>query len=246
MDMIKKKHIKSSRDRGTTKLQLNGSSTSVNIREAELKNGDFPFALLATSPDYKGELLGYSGFVTRQSSLLDVEPTFLELRMLKVDPAYFRNGIGKLLLDHSKTLSRERDKTLIMRPQRPGEIIVEESRIQEYPLTTEQLSEMYQRNGFRKFTSDEVDDLSRKVDEAHLTSSLWFEGIDPETAKMTGVKVYSMTPEEAASLGHIPFEDKLSLMTEILTAEYGHASSLDSNRETHREDVEEHLVIAEG
>lgn len=241
--MIDEKVIKSSVDRGSTVLQLNGSSSTVNVTEAELAIRDFAFALLATSPDYDGELLGYSGFVTGGSSLLNVEPSFLELRMLKVDPTYFRSGVGRTLLDHSKALSGERDKTLILKPQRPGEMTREEVRVQHYPLTTEQLKAMYMGNGFREFTPDEVDDLSARIDGAYLAQSLWFEGIEPQTAQMTGERRYSMTREQAASLGHIPFEDKLRLMTEVLTGKYGNASALDFNRGLHRRSVEAHLVI---
>ena len=243
MQMIQDEYVESSKARGSVVLQQNGSSLTVNIREAELARNDFAFALLATSPDHKGELLGYSGFVTGGSSLLDVEPSFLELRMLKVDPAYFRCGVGRTILDHSKALSGERDKTLILKPLRPGDMIREDVRVQQYPLTTEQLKAMYQRNGFREFNPEEVDDLSGRITEAYLTSHLWFEGIDPTTAQMTGKRRYSMSREEARSLDHIPFEDKLRLTTEVLTAEYGQASALDFNRRLHRNTVEEHLVI---
>lgn len=234
-------YIRGSRDVGELEVRIHGAPARLTLREAQLSSPDFSFVLLALSDAYPTELLGYAGFVTT-GTLLDVDSSLLELRMLKVDPAYFRNGIATALLDQSKTAAREREKTLVLKPLRPGEIMVKEARDREYPLSTDQLRAYYLRHGFREFRPDEIDNRCRKVDDAYMTSTLWFEGINPQTGQLTEPHRYSMSRDEAANVAHIPFEEKLRLMSELLTRKYGHAQALDSNRRTHRDGIMKHLL----
>lgn len=236
-------YIRNSRDIRELELRIHGTPTRLTLREARLTHGDFSFVLLALSEAYPKELLGWTGFVA-SSTLLDVDSSLLELRMLKVDPAYFRCGIATALLNQSKAAAREREKTLVLKPLRPCVMIVPEIRDSEYPLSTDQLRAYYLRHGFREFRPNEVDGLCMKIDDAYMTSTLWHEGINPETRQLTEPHRYSMSREEAASLAHILFEEKLRLMSELLTREYGHAGALDSNRRMHRTMVMGYLIEA--
>ncbi len=240
MQMIEDKYIGSRETRETVQLPLGGLPSPVEITHVKLTMGDFPMALLATSSNRIHELLGFSAFITNHnSSLIAVEPRFLELRMLKVDKAFFGSGIGKALLNASKALAAEMKRVLILKPERPGEYMYEQDRAKDFPLTTEQLCHMYQRNGFRSFTKTEGDDLIAKMADKDLTAQLWFDGIDPITMEKTGPKRYSMSHEEAASLSHIPLQRKRELAIQ-------HRVMIDLNQmdRIYRERVNKHLVVA--
>jgi GNAT superfamily N-acetyltransferase len=232
MYKIGNEQVKSSRNRGFSALQIHGHPTMVDITEAELEMQEFTFALFARSSRYRGAVLGYS--VMGPSPLLTLEPTFLELRVLKVDSTYFGSGVGKLLLGHSKELSQEKGQRLILQPYKPG------NHVTEYPLTSEQLKAMYLRNGFRDFTPDEVDNLATRMDDAYLSARLWMEGINPVTARLTEDARDFPTLEEVASLSDIPFKDKLRLLTEISNV---HSFALNGNRDMHRRVVKKYIVV---
>lgn len=51
MDPIDEEYIKDSRDLGAVVLDINGQSCSVNLTEVGLRAGDFPFAIIADSPN---------------------------------------------------------------------------------------------------------------------------------------------------------------------------------------------------
>jgi hypothetical protein len=239
MDMLPKCYIRSSSVKG----QFVGKNLAGIITEVDLKNHpDFAFILLAIQDE---QLLGYAGFIDNfRSSLVEVEPSLLELKMLNVDFPYFQRGVATALLDYSHALSQERGRRLILRPERPfGGYVLKGGSIEPYPLETKELHAMYMRHEFRQFTPLEVDDLARKLDEHYLVCNLWGTGINPETAQMTDIKRYSYDPKEVAErLFHISFEDKLHIWAEVLIRQYGNASALDSNRKHHREKVEAYLV----
>lgn len=244
MNPLDSQYIIKSRDVATLEHRIHDTPATLTIQEVSLRIRDFPFALIAVSPNIPNELLGYAGFVATGNNLLDIDSALLELRMLKVDPGYFGNDIGTVLLDYAKKLAREREKTLILNPDRPGQGMAKTYRDKEYPLTTEQLRAFYLRHGFREFTRPEVDDYAQRIDDRDLTAQLWFNGIDPQTCEFTARRRYSMSLEDAKQLGHIPFAEKLRLYANYLVSQYGHSQALVHNRAIQRRNIEEHLIEA--
>lgn len=140
----------------------------------------------------------------------------IELRETKVDPDFFRMGLGKQLVLIAQTLAREMGKTLYLMPERPGEGLVAKVRDKLFPMTVEQIRNFYLANGFRPLTTSERFEYSKEALERELQRELYFAGLNPETLALGdfGENRYCMDPRspKAMAILTLPIRLKLELL----------------------------------
>jgi len=201
----------------------------------------FDFAIVAKTAD-SDDVLGYAGMYDYTRHFKSIAPEIMEMEMLKVDPGYFRKGVGANLVLFAQLCTVLREKKLIARPERPGEMTVEECRGVVAPLDEDELRDMYKKLGFREFKKREVDELLGKMESREVSSNLLFAGFNSKTQEF-GDKKYSITAKEIDEVSKIPFETRLKFWKEELTRRWGHANAYDSNRRSHKKIIEQYVIF---
>jgi GNAT superfamily N-acetyltransferase len=144
---------------------------------------DFPLAILATAiPEKEKIMAGWVGFYTNHPARLATAiPNSMELRETKVDPAFFRNGLGSTLVQVALAVARDIGKVLYLKPERPGDGLGQKLRDENFPLSTELLRDFYLALGFRNLTDCERTSFTECLLERELTGELYTGGFNPRT-----------------------------------------------------------------
>ena len=250
MQAVEAPYIDFQRLRGVRDFGLEGcSSLPVLMREVHFNQGHFPYGIVALNQADPSDMVGYATFYTYpgDNQLIDLEPSFMELRNLHVDPELRKRGVGSALLDYARDFARSRRRVLILKPERPGEMTGAEFRDREYPMTTEQLREMYLRHGFRAFTEQEQEFYVRELVDRDFTCSLWFDGLDIDSHQFSDEisherVMHGMGKEERLLLAHLTLEEKDALIRQHSRTRYHSEQGIDQRWRLAREKMDAYLV----
>ena len=202
----------------------------------------FSSLLLAVQTNQQNPIVGYCAFsFGHKSAITQVDFSLIELSNIKVFPDYFRRGIGNMLLDYSKIIAHDQDRVMVLKPQQPGEIMIESFRIEKWPMTDDQLKEWYMSHGFRELSEEEIVFYAELAHDKDLTFNLWCKGLDPRSMDF-GKKRSSMSPEEALLLAHISYDDKVALIRPILLDQYGTDNLIGYNYQNKIKSIEKYLI----
>lgn len=191
---------------------------------AEFAYGSFPVAIIASATIKQiKKMLGLVGFYkgNRQKlhEISDFFETAMELRETKVDPAFFKNGIGTELVLIALAFAREEEKLLYLKPERPGEYLVKEERDKVFPMSEERIRRFYLKHGFRDLTRTERSGFSTDILHGRLASELFFGCFNPDTRCFDAEQLCSMPRDgpKAIAIRNIPLIQKVDLLLEFLS-----------------------------
>jgi GNAT superfamily N-acetyltransferase len=128
--------------------------------------------ILVTPNKSSDEIIGYGDYIYRSSSadLISHIPGAEELNFLMVNPDFFGNGLGTLIIDTALKIAQEKKYTkFLLRPERPGDyeisqgFLTEEERNYRCPLSVEELQQFYKKFGFRFLTNKEFENYFAKM-----------------------------------------------------------------------------------
>ena len=151
------KEIKDSKFLARFKINMNDTPINLDINQYRTR-------LLAISDEYPEEILGHADFIESESysNLISHMDKTEELNFLRVEPQYFGNGIGSLLINAAIGIAKEQKKNkFIIKPERPGKLEVENGDISHeergylFPYSTNDLRHFYSKFGFKSLTKEE-------------------------------------------------------------------------------------------
>ncbi len=185
--------------------------------------------------DETKELVAYAGFRTGHGrAFREATPQWVELRQLSVMPRYRGIGIGSELLKLIVHVAKRSKVPLYLHPEATSD----------KPLKDDELRQFYARHGFRLFTPDEVEEITRRSQMHNIKTRLLFDGFQHGTRRITGPRIYSLSLEKIRKMDRYTDAELIALYRDHLKRQYRTDSAYHSNWSNEKERVGEHMPLA--